>query len=104
MVVKKFTRINTEDYELSVIQNNTAATLNLLTTNPFAGGHLLEGVVLINGDTNVDHKLGRKPIGWIITRQSAAADIYDKQDTNNLSDRTLTLNSSAIATVSIYVF
>ena len=104
MVLDKFQRINTEDYELGTIQGNVGKTLDLLTTGPLAGGVLLEGVVLINGDTNVKHKLGREPLGYVVVRRNGAADIYDKTVAKNLKEIILKLNSSAAITVSLYIF
>jgi hypothetical protein len=71
---------------------------------PIINGFLLEEVALISGDTTLDHGLGRELLGWIVVGQSASATIYDKQGTNSDSGRTLILNSSAVATVNLWVF
>tara|TARA_R100001530_G_scaffold4656_2_gene6162 strand:- start:113 stop:571 length:459 start_codon:yes stop_codon:yes gene_type:complete len=71
---------------------------------PIINGSLLEEVALISGDTTLDHGLGRELLGWIVVGQSASAAIYDKQGTNSDSGRTLILNSSAVATVNLWVF
>ena len=71
---------------------------------PIINGSLLEEVALISGDTTLDHGLGRELLGWIVVGQSASATIYDKQGTNSDSGRTLILNSSAVATVNLWVF
>lgn len=102
--MQKYRKLNVADYELNAVQNNTAAILNLLTTNTLADALLVEDQDLILGDTDIDHQLGRKLVGWIVVRRSAAVDIFDKQGTNTLQDRTLILNSSGAATVSLIVF
>lgn len=78
-----------------------AATLNPVIANPLMQGKLLQNVSLINGNTTINHGLGRQMKGWIIADQTAAASIYRSQPLNS---NTLTLNSSAACTVSLYVF
>lgn len=104
MATKLFKKINTENYELETIQSNASATFDSITSNPLLNGIILKDIALISGDTTINHKLNKNLSGWMIIGQTAAADIFDKQSSNNLKNRTLVLNSSAICTVSIYVF
>lgn len=104
MVLDKFQRIHTDDYELKTVQGNVGKTLDLLTTGPLSGGLLLTGVALASGDTNVEHRLGREPQGYLVVKRSGAADIYDKEVAKNLKSTLLKLNSSAAITVSLYIF
>lgn len=100
---KRFKKINTQSYELNTVQENVASTLDAVSTLPLVNGNLLENVSLAIGDNSVSHGLDRLR-GWIIVRRDGVSDIYDKQETNLLKQRTLELNSSAAVTVSIWVF
>jgi hypothetical protein len=104
MSVPVFQRIRTEDTDLSRVQDNASKTLDAVVAIPLMGGLLLQGVVLINGTTTVSHKLGRSLVGWVTTRRSAAATIYDTQATSATPGLTLTLVSNALVTVDLWVF
>jgi hypothetical protein len=100
----KVSVLNTDDRILNQLQDNFAQKLNNILALPFLQGNFLDDVVLASGDNTINHKLGRDLVGWVITLQNASATIYDKQDSNTDIANTLVLNSSAIATVTIYVF
>lgn len=95
---------HSDDQTFSMMQTNWAQQLNPVLNNPMQNGQLLRNVSLINGTTKVNHKLGRKLQGWIITRQRASANVYDTQDTNSMPQLTLSLVSSADVIVDLYVF
>lgn len=93
-----------DDNSFTLMQTAWATQLNPIVQLPLVQGLVLQNVTLKAGDNTIDHRLGRKLQGWILTRVRAAATIYDKQDANQLSSRTLVLNSSAPVVVDIYVF
>jgi hypothetical protein len=93
-----------DDPILQLLQNSWAQALNPVLRNPLIQGRLMEGVQLQVGDNTLDHLLGRKLQGWMITRIDAAAQVYDKQATNQRPQLTLVLNSNAAAVVSLWVF
>lgn len=93
-----------DDNSFTLMQTAWATQLNPIVQLPLVQGLVLQSVSLKAGDNTIDHRLGRKLQGWILTRVRAAATIYDKQDANQLSSRTLVLNSSASVVVDIYVF
>lgn len=78
-----------------------AQTLNPIVGNPILSGKTLTKIQLINGTTIINHGLGRLMQGWFITDQNALASIYRSTP---LNDSTLTLTSSAIVTVNLWVF
>lgn len=94
----------TDDQDLSLMQTKWAAQLNPLLELPLNDSALLPNVNLINGTTQVNHRLGRKPLGWIIIRQRASAIIYDTQDSNQHPELTLSLVSNAAVVVDLIVF
>jgi len=82
--------ISTLDTEVNALQ---ALPLNQMV--------VLNGVVLAVGNNVINHGLGRVPTGWIIMDINAASVIYRNAAFNAT---TLTLNSSAIATIKLGVF
>lgn len=89
---------------LSLMQTQWASQLDKLLSNPICNGNLLTGIVLRIGTNNISHKLGRKIQGWIPVGQNAVASFYDTQTTNSMPQLTLTLVSSAVVTINLYVF
>lgn len=96
---------HTEDQDMALLQTKWASQLNPLLSNPISNGILLKSVILATGANVVNHKLGRKPQGWIITRYNGGtANLYDTQDNNQTPALTLNLTSSSAVSVDIYVF
>lgn len=104
MFIKAISKVQTDNREVNQLQSNMLSQVNSLSQNAISNGTILSNIALKTGDNDVNTKLGRKLIGWIIIRQRSAATFYDKQDTNKNPDKTLVLNSSADVTVDIYVF
>lgn len=93
-----------DDHTLKLMQNRWASILDPLLNRPGNQSILITDVVLATGDNVINHLLGRKLRGWIVILKSANVDIYDKQSTNQMTDKTLVLNSSGAATISLEVF
>lgn len=89
---------------LSLMQTQWATQLDPLISNPVTQGQLLMNIVLINGTTVINHKLGRKLVGWFPVGQNAAASLFDNQSTNPTPQLTLSITSNAVATVNLWVF
>lgn len=83
------------------MQSSWARALEPLLKDPTNNGLILKNVVLINGVTVVNHRLGRMLQGWNLVDINGAASVYRSQPKNNL---TLTLTSSAAVTVDLFVF
>lgn len=96
--------LHTDNKDLSMLQTTWGSQLNPLLAAPLNNGLMLENVILASGANVINHKLGRKLKGWLITRIRASATIYDTQDTNQRPNLTLNLTSSANVTVDIFVF
>lgn len=96
---------NTPDQILSMLQTKWASELNPLLTNPILSGVQLKRITLATGANSINHKLGRKLQGWIITRWiGSSASVYDTQDSNSMPELTLNLTSSGTVSVDIYVY
>ena len=105
MANKAFKKTYTENQELNNLQENIEEVIQPLVKNPLLDGLVLTDVVLTTGqDNRVDHKLGRKLLGWTVVGLNANAVIYDNQANNSLPNSTLLLRTSANCTVKLYVF
>lgn len=94
-----------DDKAFQMMQNAWASILDPIVAKPIVAGLLLKDVALINGTTVVNHKLGRKLTGWIITRmQGAFGQVYDLQNTNQMTNLTLVLHSNVAVTCDLWVF
>jgi hypothetical protein len=94
----------TSSKDLSLLQTNWSTQINPVLAQPMAQGLFVKNVTLNTGSNVLNHRLGRRLQGWIITRIRALATIYDTQDTNQQPDLTLVLVSSATVQVDLYVF
>ena len=68
-------------------------------------GVIVEDVDLVVGSfTSVEHKLGRKPRGYLVIRKSAAETVYE--DVGDYDNRKLfiKLRASGSVTVNLWVF
>lgn len=101
--IKAFKTINTTGFELGQVQDNVAAALNPILSQPLVSGHIIKNIHLKIGDNVIQHSL-QKPVAWIICGLSAPATIYDKQASNKLPNVSLILNASAACTISLFIF
>lgn len=94
------------DLPFQLMQNSWAAALNPLIQSPLSGVFLLKNISLLaaSNPNVVNHTLGRVLQGWFVTRQRASAIVWDAQDSNQMSNLTLNLRTSADVTVDLIVF
>lgn len=105
MGIKSLKKIRIDNRETDQLQENINQFGNQFLNKNIIDGLPLTNVVLTAGSVNeINHKLGRKIQGWIITRKKANSVIWDTQDSNTRSDRTLLLNVSANVTVDLWIF
>lgn len=84
-------------------QTQWAQQINPLISNPLTQGNLLYNISLETGLNSINHKLSRKPQGYlIIGMHNAYAQIYDT--VSQQPNLTLILNASAPVVVDLYVF
>lgn len=93
-----------EDKDLMLLQTKWSSQLNKVIDSAMSQGQILKDVSLVSGANIINHKLGRKLIGWYLTRVRANVTVFDTQDTNQMPDLTLTLTASGNVTVDIFVF
>lgn len=98
-------KIQTDDPVLGRLQDAIANAYDPLTEASIVNGRHIAGIALTTGGaTLVDHKLGRKPLGYIPVLKSADCRIWDNQATNLMPERTLALQTSANVIVSLWVY
>lgn len=84
-----------------MMQSSWKSVLEPVLSIPLNDGILLQSVALASGVTVVNHRLGRKLVGWMVTDRDGAASVYRSAAKNEL---TLTLTSSGAITVDLFVF
>lgn len=90
-----------ESQNFMLMQNRWKSELDPLLENPMSSVSILKNVLLAIGNNVINHRLGKKQQGWFLTDVNGVSSIYRSAAFNDL---TLTLNSSAVVTVSIGVF
>lgn len=94
--------IPTTNQELSRVQDAAKEAFLEIKRLPIVQGRLIENVLLSSGDTKIEHKLTRKPRGYIIVRRdNGTSQVYDTQSTD---DMYLVLNSNSPIAISLWVF
>ena len=101
---KAYKAIDTESEELNKIQDYVSAAIGDLANNRLINGIILKNIKLVSGLNEIEHKLNRQLIGWKIIRIRTNAQVWDEQDANKRSAKTLLLQASAPVTIDLYVF
>lgn len=79
-----------------------ASIINPVLAMPFLNGNQLDTIMLVaNTPKAINHLLQRMQQGWIITDNTANCAVWR---TKPLNDLTLTLESNANTTISLWVF
>jgi len=94
--------LNPQTKDLQRIQSNIIEAVDFIQLSPLTGDvSYVEGVELSTGSNVVNHKLGRKPIGYIVTDINAAVTVYRS---GSFASESVALTSSGNATVSFIFF
>jgi hypothetical protein len=102
--IRGLKRRGSDSEDITKLQDNLAEALSPILSNPILNGVLLKEVELSSGNNQLSHKLGRKPLGWIVVRQRANVSIWDSQDSEKLQDKYLSLEASGSVIVDIIIF
>jgi hypothetical protein len=87
--------------ELNQMQTQWASSINPLLSNPLSSGVFVKQVSVVSGSNSINHKLGRKPLGWFVTNINAAITLYM---TGSFDPLFLRLTASGSAAIDLYVF
>ena len=99
--LKTFTCV---DSEVSRFQSFVFDFTSQLTSKPQLDSRIIEGVELVSGTAKqIEHKLGRKLLGWQIIDIDSNANVWQPATATN-KELFLKLQSSANCKISILVF
>ena len=90
---------------MMLMQTQWANSLNPVIDLPLNSALIINDISLSTGSNVINHRLGRKLQGWMVTRmKNSFVQIYDQQSTNTMTDKTLVLNSSGAGLIDLLVF
>ena len=102
-IAKRFARVQTISREVNQIQDRIASATDPFFDQPFFGGVLLTDVLLTAGYGNqIQHGLGREPLGFVLAGANAYAMVCE--NTSSRTDKIIELNTTATATVSLWIY
>lgn len=87
--------------QLMLLQTKWKSQIDPVLANPLVDGIAIKNISLINGVTVVNHLLGRRMQGWILTDLTAAVTAFRSQPMNSF---TLTLTCNGVATCNLWVY
>ena len=108
--MKKFKKLFIPaDFPMARVFNNAQdhieEVLTPVTNSVIINGVILEDIDLVSGSfTSVEHKLGRKPRGYLVIRKSAAQTVYEEVGDYDSRKLFLKLRASGSITINLWVF
>lgn len=103
--MRAFKTINTDNYDVQKVQDNVAIVFSDLAKIPLLSGTIVQATLNNTTDTNVEHGLGRNPIGYFaIGCNPPGASIYESSTPNTLKSKFLLLRATATTTLNIWIF
>lgn len=102
MFLQSLKRLFFDDNVMARFQDNITDYTEQFSQIKFLKGNLIEDVTIATSATNIEHKLGVKPMGYLIVKQNANATIYNIESSTD--DKFLSLQASASVKISIWVF
>lgn len=97
-----FRKLNTNDDLINRFQDNVDQVLHPVLACPLLAGLQLNNISLNAGNNSINHLLGRKPLGCIVTSLSSNVIIDANVDT--ASATVITIGASGAATASFWVY
>lgn len=90
----------TDNQTIQLMQYSWKAAITPVLNSPINQGILLSNIQLTAGSNTINHLLGRKMVGWILTDKDGNATIYRSEPLNN---KTLTLTTDIDCMISLWV-
>lgn len=92
--------------ELNTFQNQVTAFVNAIARVPTLNGNLIQDIVFTGTDpVKVGHQLGRRPIGYMVTKADAGLQVWDlDSDNTELPEQYLVLRFTGSATADLWIF
>ena len=86
-------------------QDHVESVINPVLNSAIIDGVILEDIDLVStGFTSIEHKLGRKPRGYLVIRKSAAQTVYEEAGDYDNRKLFIKLRASGTVTVNLWVF
>ena len=86
-------------------QDHIESVINPILASAIIDGVILEDIDLVSGSfTSIEHKLGRKPRGYLVIRKSAAQTVYEEAGDYDNRKLFMKLRASGSVTVNLWVF
>lgn len=102
-MIDDFKKFKSQDSDLNLVQDNVAKVFKSILANPLIDMSFLKDIELLTGQDNiVEHKLQRKPLGFIIVNKNANSEVWN--ETSSLEKKLMNLKCSADVIVSIIIF
>ena len=91
--------------EFNIGQDHIEEVITPVLNAAIIDGVIVEDVILNSSTfTNVKHKLGRKPRGYIVIRKSAAQTVFEEAGDYENRKLFLKLRASGTVTVNLWIF
>lgn len=97
---QKLGTINSRNYELMTVQRNVDKAFDPLYNSAIVYGEQLNDLAVSTTATEFSHKLGRQPLGWIVVDKDADVRVWRTA----WNSRTITLDASGSASISVWVY
>ena len=91
--------------EFNIGQDHIEEVITPVLNAVIIDGVVVEDIDLVMGSfTSVEHKLGRKPRGYLVIRRSAAQTVYEEAGDYENRKLFLKLRASGTVTVNLWIF
>jgi hypothetical protein len=104
--VKPYYKITVQESDVSgsveLMQDSIERVIGPLSSIEVLDGVLVSDIELSTTAKRVEHKLGRKPTGWILVNKNAAEDVFSALDVK--PEFFLNLTATGTVTVSLWIF
>jgi hypothetical protein len=97
----KLQKIVTSDSAINRMQSNISQVFDFIQLSPLTGAVSIIEQQITSSPLKVEHRLGRKPIGWILVGKDAPYDVYQVGDSDNIL---ITLRGSGSVNCKILFF
>ncbi len=98
--MKAYRKIKAVNSEVAALQSSVEEALNPVLRAELLNGVAITAVAVTVAGVEVEHKLGRPPIGFLITDIDADANVW-RTAWNSF---TITLDATASATINLWVY
>jgi hypothetical protein len=81
----KLQKLITQDDSINRIQSNISTVLEFIQLSPLVGAvSIVDVSFAAAGTKQIEHRLGRKPIGWVVVGKTASSDIYTVSEASDI--------------------